>query len=242
MPRGHLGQEPGAPSLNGRDNSPGINTNFITEFKAQKYHSHGGIFHPSLLLPSWNILRVSLNHVDIRARKLQNQPKHQLKRYFTISSHYNTFPKPPSGLVKSPHILIMPLALQAIALMARDIADSNNVLKDKSLGPSATIRLVAAITTSGWITFGLIIGLVLNTRGKASSFVPEWYLDSNGSAWAKLAVAAWWVFIILFWPAVCAVYVIFAAGRAIRSQFPNSGGNGKENKERERETSEVALV
>ncbi|EWZ40488.1 hypothetical protein FOCG_13556 [Fusarium oxysporum f. sp. radicis-lycopersici 26381] len=134
----------------------------------------------------------------------------------------------------------MPPIIQTIALMAPDVADNDNVLKDKSLGPSATIRLVAAITTSGWITFGLIIGLVLNTRGKASSFVPEWYLDSNGSIWAKLAVAAWWVFIILFWPAICVVHVIFAAGRAIRNLFLKSSEKRKEKKERE--TAEVAVV
>ncbi|KAF4443475.1 hypothetical protein FACUT_1292 [Fusarium acutatum] len=130
--------------------------------------------------------------------------------------------------------------IQTIGLVARDVSDNNNVLRDKALGPSATIRLVAAITTSGWITFGLIIGLVLNTRGKASSFVPEWYLDSNGSTWAKLAVAAWWVSIILFWPVICMVYVIWAAGRGIRNLFSKCGGKTKQKKERE--TSEVTLV
>ncbi|KAF5981368.1 hypothetical protein FCOIX_4263 [Fusarium coicis] len=134
----------------------------------------------------------------------------------------------------------MPPILKTIAFMARDVADNNNVLRDNALGPSATIRLVAAITTGGWITFGLIIGLVLNTRGKASSFVPEWYLDSNGSIWAKLAVAAWWVSIILFWPVICAVYMILAAGRGIRKFFSKFGVKRKQ--ETERETSEAALV
>ncbi|KAF5707685.1 hypothetical protein FMUND_10984 [Fusarium mundagurra] len=134
----------------------------------------------------------------------------------------------------------MPPTLKTIALMARDVADNNNVLRDTALGPSATIRLVAAITTGGWITFGLIIGLVLNTRGKASSFVPEWYLDSNGSIWAKLAVAAWWACIILFWPVICVVYVILAAGRGIRNLFLKCGVKRKQ--ETGRESSEGALV
>ncbi|KAF5684916.1 hypothetical protein FDENT_6487 [Fusarium denticulatum] len=130
--------------------------------------------------------------------------------------------------------------LQTIALMARDVADNNNVLRDKALGPSATIKLVAAITTGGWVTFGLIIGLVLNTRGKASSFVPEWYLDSNGSIWAKLAVAAWWLCIILFWPVICVVYIILAAGRGIRNVLSKCGVKRKQ--ETERESSEATLV
>ncbi|KAF5551594.1 hypothetical protein FPHYL_9100 [Fusarium phyllophilum] len=148
--------------------------------------------------------------------------------------------EPSSRLYESSNIVTMAPILQTIAIMARDVADNDNVLRDKALGPSATIRLVAAITTSGWITFGLIIGLVLNTRGKASSFVPEWYLDSNGSIWAKLAVAAWWVSIILFWPVICVVYVILAAGRGIRNLFLNCGVKRKQ--ETEREASEVTLV
>ena len=134
----------------------------------------------------------------------------------------------------------MPPILQTIALMARDVVDNNNVLRDKALGPSATIRLVAAITTSGWITFGLIMGLVLNARGKASSFVPEWYLDSNGSAWAKLAVAVWWISIILFWPVICVVYVILAAGRGVRNLFLKCGG--KRMQKTETETAGVTVV
>ncbi|KAF5621932.1 hypothetical protein F52700_10806 [Fusarium sp. NRRL 52700] len=130
--------------------------------------------------------------------------------------------------------------LQTIALMARDVEDNNNVLRDKALGPKATINLVAAITAGGWVTFGLIFGLVLNTRGKASSFVPEWYLDSNGSKWAKLAVAAWWVSIILFWPVICMMYLIFAAGRGIRNLFLKCGEKRKQRTERKAD--EVTVV
>ncbi|KAF5985710.1 hypothetical protein FBULB1_2765 [Fusarium bulbicola] len=140
----------------------------------------------------------------------------------------------------SPSIVTMPPLIQTIALMARDVADNNNVLRDKALGPSATIKLVAAITAGGWITFGLIIGLVLNTRGKASSFVPEWYLDSEGCMWAKLGVAAWWVTIILFWPVICMGYVILAARRGIRNLSLKY--DGKRKQKTESETSEATLV
>ncbi|KAF9762856.1 hypothetical protein IL306_003325 [Fusarium sp. DS 682] len=125
----------------------------------------------------------------------------------------------------------MPPLIQAMTLMARHAEDNDNVLNSTSPGPHTTLKIVAAISTVGWIVSGLISGLCLNGRGKAGRWVPEWYLDSNGTIWAKLAVAGWWMFVILFWPGIWVVYVIFATGRAIRKQFVKCVKRRKGNKE-----------
>ncbi|KAH7265443.1 uncharacterized protein BKA55DRAFT_685910 [Fusarium redolens] len=220
------------PSVSAQTLSPSIKHRSIPPMNGMVHHYsyHRGTF---FKYPSITSIPTRENHKTSQAPA--QAPLHDI---ITLQDLHDL--KLQSILDISSQIVTMPPLIQTLALMARDMEENNDVLESKSPGPSATLRIVAAMSTCGWITFGLISGLVLNTRGKASSFVPEWYLDSNGTVWAKLAVAAWWTFVILFWPAIWVVYVIFATGRAILKLFLKCTEKRKEKKERE--TAEVVVV
>ncbi|KAL6918169.1 hypothetical protein FSHL1_009600 [Fusarium sambucinum] len=111
-----------------------------------------------------------------------------------------------------------PLFIEGLSLMPRHTDD---VLKSPNPGPDATLKIVAAVWAFGWIMFGLISVVSLNARGKAGYWVPEWYLDSEGTKWAKLSVATWWACVVLFWPIIWIVYLVGITWRAIKRGYGN---------------------
>ncbi|KAF5023223.1 hypothetical protein F66182_4731 [Fusarium sp. NRRL 66182] len=103
--------------------------------------------------------------------------------------------------------------IEALALMPRDTNDS--VLNTSSPSPRSTLKIVAATWASGWMVFGVITVVCINSQGRAGRWVPEWYLDSEGSRWDKLAVAGWWICVLLFWPVIWIGCLVKMIGRGI---------------------------
>ncbi|EKJ70305.1 hypothetical protein FPSE_09522 [Fusarium pseudograminearum CS3096] len=108
--------------------------------------------------------------------------------------------------------------IESLSLMPRHTDD---VLKSTNPSPDTTLKIVAAVWAVGWIMFGIISVVSLNARGRAGKWVPEWYLDSDGTKWAKLSVAAWWTFVVLFWPLIWIVYLVGITWRAIKRGYGN---------------------
>ncbi|UZP37122.1 hypothetical protein NXS19_004938 [Fusarium pseudograminearum] len=108
--------------------------------------------------------------------------------------------------------------IESLSLMPRHTDD---VLKSTNPSPDTTLKIVAAVWAVGWIMFGIISVVSLNARGRAGKWVPEWYLDSDGTKWAKLSVAAWWTFVVLFWPLIWIVYLVGITWRAMKRGYGN---------------------
>lgn len=107
------------------------------------------------------------------------------------------------------------LFIEGLSLMPRH----NDVLKSTNPGPDTILKVVASVSTVGWIMFGLISVVSLNARGRAGRWVPEWYLDSEGTRWAKLSVLLWWTCVVLFWPIIWVVYLVGITWRAIKRGY-----------------------
>ncbi|KAF4945898.1 hypothetical protein FSARC_14326 [Fusarium sarcochroum] len=109
--------------------------------------------------------------------------------------------------------------IEALSLMPRDEPIHDNVLEDVMLDSNTTLKIGVAVTVVGWLIFGLISCLTINSGGKAGRFVPEWYIKSNKKGSDKLAVTGWWIGILLFWPIIWMVYLIRAAEKGVGKCF-----------------------
>ncbi|KAJ6439730.1 conserved leucine-rich repeat protein [Purpureocillium lavendulum] len=64
------------------------------------------------------------------------------------------------------------------------------------------LKVLIPVSAVGWLLFGVICILCINGQGRAGRWVPEWYLDSDGTRRDKLAVGTWWLAILLMWPVI----------------------------------------
>ncbi|KAL7918026.1 hypothetical protein ACQKWADRAFT_305224 [Trichoderma austrokoningii] len=74
--------------------------------------------------------------------------------------------------------------------------------------PRAIVRVLIPISIAGWLLFGVICILCINGRGKLGRWIPEWYLDSEGTRCDKAMVGLWWVAVIVFWPVILPVLFV----------------------------------
>lgn len=81
------------------------------------------------------------------------------------------------------------------------------------------VKVLIPISVFGWILFGGICILCINGHGRAGRWVPEWYLDSEGTRWDKAAVGAWWLAVIFGWPLILPGIVVGATSKRIKACF-----------------------
>jgi hypothetical protein len=74
--------------------------------------------------------------------------------------------------------------------------------------PRAIVRVLIPISIAGWLLFGVICILCINGRGKLGRWIPEWYLDSEGTRWDKAMVVLWWIAVMVFWPLILPVLFV----------------------------------
>ncbi|KAG6007135.1 hypothetical protein E4U21_006319 [Claviceps maximensis] len=58
-------------------------------------------------------------------------------------------------------------------------------------------KVLISMSILGWLAFGTICLLCINGHGRAGRWIPEWYLDSEGTRWDKVAVVAWWLAVVV---------------------------------------------
>ncbi|XWW98465.1 hypothetical protein V2A60_006465 [Cordyceps javanica] len=81
------------------------------------------------------------------------------------------------------------------------------------LGP---LRVLIPVTAAAWVLFGAGCILCINGKGRAGRWVPEWYLDSDGTRRDKASVAAWWLAVLLLWPVILPALLVGKVARAAR--------------------------
>ncbi|EHK23619.1 uncharacterized protein TRIVIDRAFT_199974 [Trichoderma virens Gv29-8] len=74
--------------------------------------------------------------------------------------------------------------------------------------PRAIVRVLIPISIAGWLLFGVICILCINGKGKLGRWVPEWYLDSQGTKRDKAVVVLWWVAVMVLWPVILPVLLV----------------------------------
>lgn len=114
-------------------------------------------------------------------------------------------------------------------IFERNVLSSNITPYD----PRAIVRILILISIAGWLLFGVICILCINGRGKLGRWIPEWYLDSEGTRWDKAIVVLWWVIVMVFWPLilpvlfvrkmVCLVKRWATRGREVQLLWPKKG-------------------
>ncbi|KAL7970295.1 hypothetical protein HDV63DRAFT_375218 [Trichoderma sp. SZMC 28014] len=82
--------------------------------------------------------------------------------------------------------------------------------------PRAIVRILIPISIAGWLLFGVICILCINGRGKLGRWIPEWYLDSEGTRWDKAMVVLWWVVVMVFWPLILPVLFVTRVVRLVK--------------------------
>lgn len=82
-------------------------------------------------------------------------------------------------------------------------------------GPNP-LQVLIPISVAAWVLFGASCILCINGKGRAGRWVPEWYLDSEGSHWDRALVAAWWLAVMLLWPVILPVLLVGKLVRALR--------------------------
>lgn len=93
---------------------------------------------------------------------------------------------------------IPPNAVQTNAL-------KNNYTGDDKLG---LFQVLIPISVVGWTLCGAACILCINGRGKAGRWVPEWYLDSQGTRTNKTMVVLWWLAVMLLWPLILPLLMV----------------------------------
>ncbi|KAF4995006.1 hypothetical protein FDECE_12940 [Fusarium decemcellulare] len=102
-----------------------------------------------------------------------------------------------------------------------DAPEDNHGFDSASPDPHTTLKIVITMWICGWIVFGIISILCINGQGRAGRWVPEWYLDSKGTARDKLAIVGWWLAILLFWPLIWLGYLVRMLFSGIRGWIKN---------------------
>lgn len=82
--------------------------------------------------------------------------------------------------------------------------------------PRAIVRVLIPVSIAGWLLFGVICILCINGRGKAGRWIPEWYLDSEGTRRDRALVVGWWVVVIVLWPVILPVLVVRKGVRVVK--------------------------
>ena len=106
--------------------------------------------------------------------------------------------------------------VEGLSLIPRDTSANDNPLKSVNPSPDTTLKIVASVWVVGWLVFGLISVISLNSRGQAGYWIPDWYLDTDGKKRAKLSVTTWWACVLLFWPIIWIIYLVGITWRAIK--------------------------
>lgn len=88
--------------------------------------------------------------------------------------------------------------------LERNVLSSNIKLYD----PRAILRVLIPISIAGWLLFGVVCILCINGQGRLGRWIPEWYLDSEGTRWDKAMVVLWWVAVMVFWPLILPVLFV----------------------------------
>lgn len=79
------------------------------------------------------------------------------------------------------------------------------------------LKVLIPVSVLGWIVFGAICILCINGHGRAGRWIPEWYLDSEGTRWDKTAVGAWWLAVIFGWPLILPGVVVGSLSKKIKT-------------------------
>ncbi|PTB69171.1 hypothetical protein BBK36DRAFT_1097659, partial [Trichoderma citrinoviride] len=74
--------------------------------------------------------------------------------------------------------------------------------------PRAIVRVLIPVSIAGWLLFGVICILCINGRGKAGRWIPEWYLDSEGTRRDMALVVLWWVAVMVLWPVILPMLLV----------------------------------
>lgn len=82
--------------------------------------------------------------------------------------------------------------------------------------PSAIVRVLIPISIAGWLLFGVICILCINGRGRLGRWIPEWYLDSEGTRRDKALVVLWWLAVMVLWPVILPVLLVRKVVRVAR--------------------------
>ncbi|PNP60433.1 hypothetical protein THARTR1_00457 [Trichoderma harzianum] len=82
--------------------------------------------------------------------------------------------------------------------------------------PRAIMRVLIPISIAGWLLFGVICILCINGKGKLGRWVPEWYLDSQGTVRDKALVMLWWITVMVLWPVILPVLLLRKVIRVLK--------------------------
>ncbi|CAM1502410.1 Fc.00g043940.m01.CDS01 [Cosmosporella sp. VM-42] len=128
--------------------------------------------------------------------------------------------------VTSASSLVPPVAI-GVAITPGD-HDFNSPSPDQD----SLTSILVSVTVIGWLVFGIIIVICTNSRGRAGCWVPEWYLDCQGTRKDKAAVAAWWIVITLFWPVLGPVLAARKCGKFIINRTKRKAETVREHSEK----------
>ncbi|KAL6875265.1 hypothetical protein J3F83DRAFT_730556 [Trichoderma novae-zelandiae] len=82
--------------------------------------------------------------------------------------------------------------------------------------PRAIVRVLIPVSIAGWLLSGVICILCINGRGKAGRWIPEWYLDSEGTRGDRALVVLWWAAVMVLWPVILPVLLVRKVARVVR--------------------------
>lgn len=82
--------------------------------------------------------------------------------------------------------------------------------------PQRGRRILIPISVTGWLIFGVICILCINGQSRGNSmWLPDWYLErSEIGRRDRLALAAWYVGVVVFWPLGFVVLALYGIARA----------------------------
>ncbi|KAL7938760.1 hypothetical protein V8C35DRAFT_275991 [Trichoderma chlorosporum] len=87
--------------------------------------------------------------------------------------------------------------------------------------PREIVKVLIPISIAGWLLFGVICILCINGKGKLGRWVPEWYLDSQGTVRDKALVMLWWAAVMVLWPVILPVLLVRKVVMAVKRCIMN---------------------
>ena len=97
----------------------------------------------------------------------------------------------------------------------------------------AIVKVLVPVSVFGWLVFGVICILCINGKGRAGRWIPEWYLDSDGTRWDKAAVGAWWLIVVIGWPVILPAIALSSVSRRLLGKCCAERRSKKEGEEEE---------